>query len=132
LFDVDVSELAVIAVVALIVIGPKDLPKVLRAMGQMTRKAKLLAGEFQKGVDDMMRESEIDEMRKKVEAMNQIDVKREVEKIADPTGEIEKALAVDNPLAETPAPEAPPPEAQPAEQAALPASSALPPKEAQT
>jgi sec-independent protein translocase protein TatB len=125
LFDVDISELAVIAVVALIVIGPKDLPKVLRTMGQMTRKAKLLAGEFQKGIDDMMRESEIEEMRKKVEAMNQIDVKREVEKIADPTGEIEKALAIEPPPAET----APPETVLAGTALPLPAAGVEPPKE---
>ncbi len=118
MFDVDLSELAVIAVVALIVIGPKDLPKVLRLMGQMTRKAKNLAGEFQKGIDDMVREAELDEMKKKVEAFNQVDFKREVEKAVDPDGAVEKALRIeespsspapDSASAATPAPTPEPP-----------------------
>ncbi|MBI4970040.1 MAG: twin-arginine translocase subunit TatB [Rhodospirillales bacterium] len=113
MFDVDISELAVIAVVALIVIGPKDLPKVLRLMGQMTRKAKNLAGEFQKGIDDMVREAELEEMKKKVESFNQVDFKREVEKAVDPDGSVEKALQIEESPVPTPAPAAEPPAALP-------------------
>ncbi|MCC7168199.1 MAG: twin-arginine translocase subunit TatB [Rhodospirillales bacterium] len=105
------SELLVIGVVALIVIGPKDLPKVLRLMGQMTRKAKNLAGEFQKGIDDMVREAELEDMRKKVEELSQTDLKREVEKTIDPDGTVNKALQIEElptTVAETPAPAASP------------------------
>ena len=56
MFDIAWSELALIGGVALLVIGPKDLPKVMRSMGRWTRKARLLAGEFQRNLDDMMRE----------------------------------------------------------------------------
>jgi sec-independent protein translocase protein TatB len=94
MFDVDIGELAVIAVVALIAIGPKDLPKVLKSMGVWTRKARLLAGEFQRGIDDMIRESELADIKKSVENIGNTDIRREVEKIADPDGEIAKALEV--------------------------------------
>jgi sec-independent protein translocase protein TatB len=94
MFDVDIGELAVIAVVALIAIGPKDLPKVLKTMGVWTRKARLLAGEFQRGIDDMVREAELEDIKKQVENVANTDIKREVEKIADPNGEIAKALEV--------------------------------------
>ena len=92
MFDVDIGELAVIAVVALIAIGPKDLPKVLKTMGVWTRKARMLAGEFQRGIDDMVREAELEDIKKQVETIGNTDIKREVEKIADPNGEIAKAL----------------------------------------
>lgn len=100
MFDVDISELAVIAVVALVVIGPKDLPKVLRVMGQWTRKARLMAGEFQRSVDDMMRESELDDLKKQAMAINQTGLRAEVEKLADPKGEVAKALTIDSHQAE--------------------------------
>ena len=51
MFDIAWSELGVIAVVALVVIGPKDLPRVLRTMGQWTSKARSMAREFQSGLE---------------------------------------------------------------------------------
>ena len=70
MFDIAWSELALIGGVALLVIGPKDLPKVMRSMGRWTRKARLLAGEFQRNIDDLMRESELDEVKKQVQSVN--------------------------------------------------------------
>lgn len=66
MFDIAWSELAVIGGVALVVIGPKDLPKVMRTLGRLTRKARLLAGEFQRNIEDMMREAELEEMKQQV------------------------------------------------------------------
>jgi len=73
LFDFAWSELLVIGVVTLVVVGPKDLPRVLRAVGQMVGKARSLAREFQGHLDDMIRESELDELRQKAAAMTAID-----------------------------------------------------------
>ncbi len=70
MFDIAWSELALIGGVALVVIGPKDMPRVMRAMGRWTRKARLLAGEFQRGIDEMMRESELAEMKRQVQEVN--------------------------------------------------------------
>src|SRR3546814_20158712 len=64
MFDIAWSELGVVAVAALVVIGPKDLPKVLRTMGQWTSKARSMAREFQSGLADMVREAELDDLRK--------------------------------------------------------------------
>ena len=61
----------VIGAVALIVIGPKDLPKTLRAVGNMTGKVRRMAAEFQSQFNDAMREAELDEIRKQVEGVNQ-------------------------------------------------------------
>jgi len=70
MFDIAWSELALIGGVALLVIGPKDLPKVMRTMGQWTNKARRLAGEFQRNLDDMMRETELDEVKKQVQSVS--------------------------------------------------------------
>jgi sec-independent protein translocase protein TatB len=67
MFDIAWSEMAVIGVVALVVIGPKDLPKVMRTMGVWSRKMSLLANDFRRHVDDMVRQAELDEIRKKAE-----------------------------------------------------------------
>ncbi|MBI5165696.1 MAG: twin-arginine translocase subunit TatB [Magnetospirillum sp.] len=115
MFDVGWDEMALIALVALIVIGPKDLPNVLRMVGRMTRKARDLAGEFQRGVDDMVRESELAELKTQVEKVADTNALRaEVERAIDPAGDIARSLAppvVDEPvIAELPesAPLAPP------------------------
>ena len=62
-------ELLVIAAVALIVVGPKDLPVMLRKLGQFTARIRGMANEFRASFDEMARQSELDELRKEVEAM---------------------------------------------------------------
>jgi len=66
MFDFDAGKLIVIGLVALIVIGPKELPRVLRQLGQAVTKMRRMAGEFQGQFMDAMREAEIDEIRKDV------------------------------------------------------------------
>ena len=99
MFDIGWDELLLIALVALVVIGPKDLPGVLRTLGQWAARARSLAGEFRSHVDDMMREAQVDEM------------KREFTDMANPLGrkEIEDNLMIGNPLSEPPKTAAPPP-----------------------
>lgn len=62
-------EYLVIAVVALIVVGPKDLPKMLHKLGQFVGKLRGMAAEFRASFDEMARQSELDDLRKEVEAM---------------------------------------------------------------
>jgi sec-independent protein translocase protein TatB len=64
MFGIDSSELAVIALVALLVIGPKDLPKALRWVGQYVGKARAMSRHLRTGFDAMMREAELAEMQK--------------------------------------------------------------------
>ena len=66
MFDVGWSELVVIGVVALIVIGPKELPAVLRTVGQWTTKIRRMAGEFQSQFQEAMREAEMSDLKKHV------------------------------------------------------------------
>lgn len=65
MFDVAPTELLLVAIVALVVIGPKDLPRVLRLLGQWAGKAKRVAAQFRSGFDEMVREAELAEMEKK-------------------------------------------------------------------
>ena len=92
MFDFSWSELLVIALVALVVIGPKDLPKVLRAAGKWAAKARSVAREFQSSIDQMIRESELDEVRKEVEKVASTDIGHEIEQSIDPKGELQASL----------------------------------------
>ena len=65
MFGINYSELLVIALVALVVIGPKDLPRVMRQVGRWIGKAQAMARHFRSGIDTMIRESELEEMEKK-------------------------------------------------------------------
>lgn len=64
-------EYLIIAAVALIVVGPKDLPVMLRKLGQWVGRLRAMAAEFRASFDDMARQSELDELRREVEAMRQ-------------------------------------------------------------
>ncbi len=67
MFDIAWSEMLVIGAVALVVIGPKDLPKALRSVGEAVGKIKRMAAEFQGQFNDAMREAEIHDLKKQVE-----------------------------------------------------------------
>ena len=65
------GDLIIIAAIALIVVGPKNLPKVLREVGRWVGKMRRMADEFRSAFDDMARQSELDDLRKEVEALRQ-------------------------------------------------------------
>src|SRR5436309_10919259 len=71
MFGVDSSELAVVAILALIFIGPKDLPKVMRTVGYWVGRARGMARHFTAGIENMVREAELEEMEKKWQEENE-------------------------------------------------------------
>src|SRR3546814_18951131 len=71
MFDIGSSELLLTAIVAIIVIGPKDLPRAFYKFGQMVGKAKDMARHFRTGLDAMVREAELEELEKKWAAENE-------------------------------------------------------------
>ena len=71
MFDRAPTELLIVAVVALVVIGPKDLPRVMRTVGHWVGRAKGMARHFRSGLDTMMREAELEEMEKKWKEENE-------------------------------------------------------------
>jgi sec-independent protein translocase protein TatB len=92
LFDLGWSEILLIGTVALIFIGPKDLPKALRVAGFWVRKARTLSREFQSSIDQMIREAELDEMRQDLKKATEFDLEKEFHNTIDPTGSLSKSL----------------------------------------
>ena len=92
MFDLGWSEMMIIATVVLIIFGPKDLPKVLKTATFWMRKGRALAKEFRNGLDEIVREAELDELKKDLESATRYDLKGEMEKTIDPTGSLVKAL----------------------------------------
>lgn len=84
MFDISWSELVIVGVVALIVIGPKDLPRVMRSLGQMMRKLRQMSREFRSGLDDFVRETELDEVRKSIHHVSNFDPNRQLDDYLDP------------------------------------------------
>jgi sec-independent protein translocase protein TatB len=70
MFDVAPTELLIVALVALVVIGPKDLPNVMRTVGQWVGRARGMARHFRTGIDTMIREAELEELEAKWKAEN--------------------------------------------------------------
>jgi sec-independent protein translocase protein TatB len=97
MFDFAWSEIALIAVVAMIAIGPKDMPAAMRAVSGWVKKARRMAGEFQTHVDEMMREADLSEVRASINEIRNFDIKGEIEKTIDADGSIRSTFA-SNPL----------------------------------
>jgi sec-independent protein translocase protein TatB len=69
MFDLSWSHILIFLVVALVVVGPKDMPRLLRIAGQWMGKARAMASEFRKSFDDMARQTELDELRQQIESL---------------------------------------------------------------
>ena len=111
MFGIDSPELLVIAIVALVVIGPKELPNMLRSWGKWMAQMRGMASEFRGHVDEMVRQSELDDVKKQLESVPGLDLQA-----LDPTKQIKSAIqegmaegekafneaktSFDNPLAE--------------------------------
>ena len=96
MFDIGWSELLVIAVVAIVVVGPKDLPKLMRSFGHYAGKLRRAASDFQRQFEEAMRESEVEEVRKAIES------------VRTETPSLDLKASIDKPIM-LPKPAAPPP-----------------------
>ncbi len=138
MFDIGWSEMAFVALIALIVIGPKELPAAMRTVAKYIRKARAITGEFQSSFNEMVREAELDEAKKALESADKMNPAKTFAAAVDPTGsvdetlsEVEKEIKKDDPAvtihapptpaAADPEPAAPPPAAEPEPVAAAPA-----------
>lgn len=90
MLDIGWSELLVIGVIALIVVGPKDLPRVLRFVGYWVGKARSMAREFQRVIDEYAQEAELDDVKNAVQTPMR--AKSAIKNMIDPTGSLEKEL----------------------------------------
>ncbi len=143
MFDIGWSELLLIGIVALIAIGPKELPGALRTLGQWMGKVRRMASEFQNQFHEAMREAELADLKKEVDEMATKaqsyahfdpieDVRRDLEKAAGPPPDLDTltdTASSPSPPASTPpaaTPPASPPAATEAPPAAAPAEPAAP------
>ncbi|OWK25598.1 preprotein translocase [Rhizobium yanglingense] len=136
MFDIGWTELLVIAVVLIVVVGPKDLPPMLRAFGKMTQRARKVAGEFRAQFDEALREADLDDVRQTISDAQRLNPANSLREAMNPLrqmgndikADLQKATAVENKteaapvtvpapsmsLPETPPVVAPAPEAAPA------------------
>ncbi len=99
MFDIAPSEFMLFALVALVVIGPKDLPKAMRVVGRFVGKARGMASHFRSGFDSMVREAELEEMEKKWKAENER-IMREHAALVAPTPPVTEMLPTTEPIAD--------------------------------
>lgn len=92
MFDIGWSELGIIAVLAVIILGPKELPRAMRTAGQWMRKLRLLANDFQKHLDDMVEEAELSDLRDQAKRLSGTNLTQELTKAVDPTGDMSRDL----------------------------------------
>ena len=97
MLDIGWPELFLIAVVTIVVVGPKELPRVVRAVTGLIRKARGLADEFRGTLDDMAREADLEDIKKEVERAAKVDVAEEFEAAVDPSGDMDGAFDLDEP-----------------------------------
>tara|TARA_Y100000588_G_scaffold54083_1_gene51244 strand:- start:3755 stop:4159 length:405 start_codon:yes stop_codon:yes gene_type:complete len=92
MLDVGWQELFLIAVITIIVVGPKEIPRVLRTVTLWIRKIKDMAREFQSSIDDIAREAELDDIKKQLAEAQDFDIEREIEQTIDPSGELSNTI----------------------------------------
>jgi sec-independent protein translocase protein TatB len=90
MFDIGWTEMLVIAVVMIVVVGPKDLPRMLRTFGKTTAKLRAMAGDFQKQFNEALKEAELDDVKKSVDELRSLNPANEIRKQLNP---FEKAAA---------------------------------------
>lgn len=92
MLDIGWPELMIIALITILVVGPKEIPRVLRTVTQIMRKVRGMASEFQSGIDELAREAELDDLKKDIERTASKDIAGDLEKSIDPTGDVNKSV----------------------------------------
>ena len=87
MFDIGASELLLIVIVAILVIGPKDMPLAMRTAGRWIGKVRKVSAHFRTGIDAMVREAELEDMEKKWKAQNEAIMKKSAASSEDAAGE---------------------------------------------
>ncbi len=95
MFGLAWSEILLIGGVALIAIGPKDLPVAIKAVTGLVKQARRLAAEFQTHVDELVREADLGSVRETINELRNFDITSTVEKTVDPDGSLKSAFSGD-------------------------------------
>jgi sec-independent protein translocase protein TatB len=108
-FGLSMGELMVIALIALIVVGPKDLPKMLRTIGKLVTRMRGMAGEFHRHLDAAIREAGIEDVKKEMRNLTSVDDlkkhEKEIKKALDAPAAASASAAEPEHVAPAPAPE---------------------------
>ncbi|CCQ73630.1 Sec-independent protein translocase protein TatB [Magnetospira sp. QH-2] len=96
MFDLGWQEMFLVAVLTLMVVGPKEIPKVLRTVSKLVKQGRSLVGDFRSSVGDVIREAELDEIKNQVTAAGHVDLKSSVENIIDPGGDVSGEFELDD------------------------------------
>lgn len=88
MLDIGWPELTIIALITILVVGPKEIPHVLRTVTQVVRKLRAMASDFQSGIDELAREAELDDLKNDIEKTASKDLASDLENTVDPTGEV--------------------------------------------
>ena len=102
MFDIGWTELLVIAVVLIVVVGPKDLPPMLRAFGKMTQRARKVAGEFRAQFDEALREAELDDVRQTISDAQRLNPVNSLREAMNPLRQMGNEIKADLQKASTP------------------------------
>ena len=84
MLEVGYSEILVIVIVLIVVVGPKDLPKMLRAFGKAMTRFRQVSGDFRRQFDDALKEAELDEVRKTIDDVRKLDPRQQVRDVFNP------------------------------------------------
>jgi sec-independent protein translocase protein TatB len=102
MLDFSWTHILIVLIVALVVVGPKDLPKLMRVIGQWVGKARAMADQFRKSFDEMARQSELDELRAEIEALRGTrplaDIDRKLSQSILPPDDLPAPTAIDPPV----------------------------------
>lgn len=93
MFDIGWQELFIVAVIGLLVIGPKELPRTLKTITGALRKVRSMASDFQSGIDDVVREADLEDIKKSVTGDGGFDFENQIKDTLDPDGDLEKDVA---------------------------------------
>ncbi len=92
MFDIGWTEITIILIVAIIVIGPKELPGVLRTVGQWVGKAKSMTNEFRGHIDEMIQDTELSEVKQQIDSVGSLNANTVLENAIDADGDIKDAF----------------------------------------
>lgn len=95
MFDIGWQELFILAVLFIIVIGPKDMPGAVRAITKWIRKLRSMARDLQDGLDEVVREADLVDLKNEIGSADGLDVAKKIGEAVDPTGEIAADMDLD-------------------------------------
>ncbi|MDX1737422.1 MAG: Sec-independent protein translocase protein TatB [Alphaproteobacteria bacterium] len=92
MFDIGWPEMMVIGILTIIVVGPKELPRVMRTIMGLIRKIRMMAGDFQNSMEDIAREADLADIKKEIEKTQSQSISKRMEELVDSDGAVKAAM----------------------------------------